>query len=267
MGNYIHGYTEREKVRLQEQSEILEQLLHADTIYEPFTSILEAGCGVGAQTMILAKRNPDSFITSIDISEDSLKSARVTIEKAGIENVKFKRADIYNLPYSEKSFDHVFACFILEHLDRPIEALLKLNKVIKPGGSITLIEGIHAPCYWNPYTEASHKTWNAMIKAQQLLNHDPNIGIRLYPLLIEAGFTVEWTEPRYVYADGNSPDLLDGVINKIIVPMAKTARESALANKLIDIETWENGIDDMEKAAIPPSGTFFYTWVKAFARK
>jgi ubiquinone/menaquinone biosynthesis C-methylase UbiE len=267
MGNYIHGYTEREKVRLQEQSEILEQLLHADTNYEAYSSILEAGCGIGAQTVILAKRNPETFITSIDISEDSLNYAQNSVVEAGIKNVKFRKADIFDLPFSERTFDHVFVCFILEHLDRPLDALLRLNKVLKPGGSITLIEGIHAPCYWNPYTEASHKAWNAMIKAQQLLNHDPNIGIRLYPLLVEAGFKVEWTEPRYVYADGNSPSLLNGVINKIIVPMAKTATESAITNKLIDKNTWEKGLEDLEKAAIPPSGTFFYSWVKALARK
>jgi SAM-dependent methyltransferase len=267
MGNYIHGYTEREKVRLQEQSEILEQLLHADTNYEPYSSVLEAGCGVGAQTIILAKRNPDSFVTSIDISEDSLKNAEIAVNNAEINNVTFRQADIFNLPFSESSYDHVFVCFILEHLNQPLDALMKFYKVLKPGGSITLIEGIHAPCYWNPYTEASHKTWNAMIKAQKLLDHDPNIGIKLYPLLVEAGFKVEWTKPLYVYADGNSPALLDGVINKIIVPMAKTATESALVNNLIDRETWEIGLQDLEKAAIPPYGTFFYTWVKAFARK
>ena len=38
-----------------------------------FSRILEAGCGVGAQTVRLAKNSPDAKITSIDISEDSIK--------------------------------------------------------------------------------------------------------------------------------------------------------------------------------------------------
>jgi hypothetical protein len=49
--------------------------------------------------------------------------------------------------------------------------------------------------------------------------------------------------------------------------MAKTATESVLTNKLIDKKTWETGLKDLEKASVPPSGTFFYTWVKAFASK
>jgi ubiquinone/menaquinone biosynthesis C-methylase UbiE len=267
MGQYIHGYSERERLRLVEQSGILEKILHEDTHYEPFTSILEAGCGVGAQTVILAKRNPDCFITSVDISKESIEKAKRTIENENIQNVKFFEGDIMNLAFSDASFDHIFLCFVLEHLDQPQEALINLKRLLKPGGTLTVIEGNHDACIWHPHTDASAKTWSAMIAVQQLLGHDPNIGLRLYPLLAHAGFKVEWVEPRWVYTDNNDTKLMDGVLNKIIVPMAKTARERALSLKLIDPATWEQGIADLERVAFPPDGTFFYTWFKAMGSK
>jgi hypothetical protein len=109
--------------------------------------------------------------------------------------------------------------------------------------------------------------WECMIEVQQHLGHDPLIGRRLYPLLMEAGFTVKDVSPRWVYADAMNPELMDGVVNKIIVPMTQTAREQSLELGLVDDATWQKGIADLEKSGIPPDGTFFYTWFKAIAVK
>ena len=73
--NYIHGYSSREAERLQDQSNILEDLLHSGTHYEQGELVLEAGCGIGAQTKILARRNPESRFISIDISDESLRGS------------------------------------------------------------------------------------------------------------------------------------------------------------------------------------------------
>ncbi len=91
---YVHGYSERETQRLQEQSGILEELLHWDTAYPAASKVLEAGCGVGGQTMLLARRNPEAEFTSIDISQDSLDAAKELIDKEGMSNVSFQQADI-----------------------------------------------------------------------------------------------------------------------------------------------------------------------------
>ena len=52
---YVHGYTVRENVRLVDQATTLADILHSDTIYPAGSNVLEAGCGVGAQTIILAR--------------------------------------------------------------------------------------------------------------------------------------------------------------------------------------------------------------------
>ncbi len=65
--------------RLRDQSGILEKLLHFNTSYPAGSNILEAGCGIGAQTCILAKISPDAEIASIDISKKSLYEAEALI--------------------------------------------------------------------------------------------------------------------------------------------------------------------------------------------
>lgn len=154
---YVHGYNQREKIRLQDQASTLVDLLHSDTFYPDGSRVLEAGCGVGAQTVTLARNSPGAHITSVDISESSIKEARERIERAGYTNVDFRKADIFNLPFEPESFDHIFVCFVLEHLARPVEALNCLQTFLKVGGTSTVIEGDHGSTCIYPDNPASHK--------------------------------------------------------------------------------------------------------------
>jgi len=145
---YVHGYHPRENERLQDQAGTLVDLLHSDTAYSGGSTVLEAGCGVGAQTITLAQRSPDARFTSVDVSADSIAEATRRADRAGLTNVEFRQADIFALPFNAESFDHVFVCFVLEHLSRPVEALSILNKLLRPGGTITVIEGDHGSTYF-----------------------------------------------------------------------------------------------------------------------
>ncbi len=264
---YVHGYTSRETQRLLEQSLILEELLHTGTIYQKGERVLEAGCGVGAQTRILARRNPDALFESIDISGESIEQARGVARQEGIANVTFKQSDLYCLPYKPGSFDHVFVCFVLEHLPEPSGALKIFMELLKPGGSLTLIEGDHGSGFWTPETMASRKAWKGLIDSQMALGHDPNIGRRIYPLLVQAGFQVRDVSPRWVYADQSSPALLSGVINQIITPMVYSAEKQVLESVYVKQDEWERGLNDIREVARHPEGTFFYTWFKGVGIK
>jgi ubiquinone/menaquinone biosynthesis C-methylase UbiE len=58
---YVHGYDPRENLRLRDQASTLVELLHSDTVYPAGSSVLEAGCGVGAQTITLASNSPKAL--------------------------------------------------------------------------------------------------------------------------------------------------------------------------------------------------------------
>jgi ubiquinone/menaquinone biosynthesis C-methylase UbiE len=144
---YVHGYDLRESIRLQDQAATLVDLLHSDTMFFEGSHVLEAGCGVGAQTVIIAQKNPGALISSIDISEASLAEARKKIEAVGITNVTFKQGDIFDLPFQADSFDHLLVCFVIEHLVDPVAALTTLKQSLKPGGKASCP---HAACLWLP---------------------------------------------------------------------------------------------------------------------
>lgn len=264
MKEYVHGYSEKESIRLADQAGTLAELLHHDTAYPAGSRVLECGCGIGAQTITLAQSSPGAEFTSIDISEESLNLARESAAVHGISNVNFLRADIYDLPFAEASFDHVFVCFVLEHLADPSGALRCLQRVLSTGGTITVIEGDHGTWYCHPETTAAKKTVQCLIDIQARLNGDSLIGRRLYPLLTGSGFKDVAVSPRMVYVDASKPALVDGFSKKTFIAMVEAVRDRAIDMHLIDTTTWDRGIKDMYRAT-EADGTFCYTFFKATA--
>ena len=259
---YVHGYDPRENERLQDQASTLVELLHWDTSYPEGSRVLEAGCGVGAQTVTLARNSPGARITSVDVAEASLAQARKRVESAGLTNVQFLQADIYSLPYEAGTFDHVFVCFVLEHLVRPLDALDALKRVLKPGGTLTVIEGDHGSAYFHPDSEAAQAAIRCLVELQREAGGNALIGRELYPLLTSAGFRDVRVSPRMVYVDSSRPELVEGFTKKTFTAMIEGVREPALEAGIADPEGFDRGIRDLYATA-GSSGVFCYTFFKA----
>ncbi len=263
---YVHGYSEKEKGRLVDQASTLTELLHGDTFYSAGNSVLEAGCGVGAQTVILTEKSPDARFTSIDVSDESLGVAKGVIEAKGCDNVFFQKADIFDLPFPDESFDHVFVCFVLEHLENPLDALQRLRSVLKKGGTLTVIEGDHGSTYFHPDSEYAHRTIKCLVDLQAELEGDSLIGRRIYPLLEAAGFNRVTVSPRMVYADAGRPEMVDGFTKKTFIAMVEGVREPALKQGLMTEKDWDRGIKDLYKTT-ERDGVFCYCFFKGVAIK
>ncbi|MCX6903602.1 MAG: methyltransferase domain-containing protein, partial [Verrucomicrobia bacterium] len=265
MSRYVHGYSEREAERLHDQAGAVCDLLHHDTLYPPGSLVLEAGCGVGAQTVTLARQSEQARFVSVDISPESLEKARALAAGHGLRTVEFRQADLFALPFSEASFDHVFVCFVLEHLAEPEGALACLRRVLKPGGTITVIEGDHGSCYFHPEGAAALRAWRCLIESQARLGGDSLIGRRLFPLLQQAGFQKVRVSPRVIYGDHSLPVLVDSFWGRTIIPMVEGVKEKALAMGLVDEEAWRLGLRELHEVIERKDGTFNYTFFKAVA--
>ena len=264
--DYVHGYHPRENQRLQDQAGTLAELLHADTIYSAGSLVLEAGCGIGAQTVTLAQRSPKARFTSIDLSAESLAQAKERTSGAGVTNVEFHQADIFALPYPDDSFDHLFVCFVLEHLSRPAEALVRLRRVLRTGGTITVIEGDHRSAYFHPESSAAEAAIRCLVELQERAGGNALIGRQLYPLLKAAGFDNVQVTPRFVYVDGSHPELVDGFTRKTFTAMVANVRETAIAQNLLSEDEFDAGLKGLELTT-QPDGVFCYTFFKGVAIK
>ena len=263
---YVHGYQPRENERLQDQAGTLVELLHADTAYPAGSTVLEAGCGVGAQTLTLARRSPDARFLSVDVSADSIAEASRRAAAADLTNVDFRQADIFALPFDDESFDHVFVCFVLEHLSRPVTALAALGRMLKPGGTITVIEGDHGSAYYYPDSPAAQAAIQCQITLQAKAGGNALIGRALYPLMVEAGFDEVGVSPRMVYVDSSRPALVDGFTRRTFTAMIEGVRESSIAAGLSEPSSFDAGVRDLHRTT-ESDGVFCYTFFKGVGTK
>jgi len=263
---YVHGYHSRESERLHDQAATLVDLLHCDTAYPTGSTVLEVGCGVGGQTVTLARQSPDARFTSIDVSAESIAEAKLRVEHAGLTNVEFLEADIFALPWGPESFDHVFVCFVLEHLSQPVEALALLNTMLKPSGTITVIEGDHGSTYFHPDSPAARAAIQCQVTLQEQAGGNSLIGRQLYPLMTAAGFGEVRVSPRMVYVDSSRDDLVDGFTRKTFTAMIEGIREAALSAGLIDPASFDAGVRDLHRTT-EADGVFCYTFFKGVAAK
>jgi SAM-dependent methyltransferase len=220
---------------------------------------------VGAQTLTLARNSPETSIIAIDISETSLAEAKRKVTEAGLTNVRFQRGDIFDLPFEPQSFDHIFVCFVLEHLKEPRIALQKLKEFIRPGGTITVIEGDHGSAYFYPDSDAARTAIHCQVELQSRAGGNALIGRSLYPLLVAAGYSEVHVSPRMVYVDSSRPQLVDGFTKKTFTAMIEGVRQSAIEEGIVDPYVFDKGIKDLYRTA-EQDGTFCYTFFKAVGK-
>lgn len=254
---YVHGYTAPEAHRLGDQADTLAELLHAGTAFPAGSRVLEVGCGVGAQTVHLVARSPDAHVTAVDVSADSLDQARRAVPGAD-----FRHADLFDL---DGEYDHLFVCFVLEHLPEPEKALAHLKTLLRPGGTITVIEGDHGSAFFHPRSEHAQAAIDCLVRLQADAGGDGLIGRRLYPLLTQAGFADVVVEPRTVYADASKPGLSTGFTRDTFTAMVEGVGETAVARGLITQADWVRGITALHRTT-REYGTFHYTFFKVSAR-
>lgn len=263
---YVHGYTAAETRRLSDQANTLADLLHDGTTYPPGTRVLEAGCGVGGQTVQLVTRSPGIDLVAVDLSEESLAQAKAAVAAAAPHaRVDWRQGDLLDLPFDAGEFDHIFVCFVLEHLVDPVSALAALRRLLRPGGTITVIEGDHGTAVYHPWSPDAQAVVDYLVRLQAEAGGDSLIGRRLQPLVAAAGYEVLEAGVRSVYADETLPQLVDGFTRKTFIAMVESVRDRAIAAGLRTGRQWDEGIGALNRTA-EPGGTFLYTFTKVVAR-
>jgi ubiquinone/menaquinone biosynthesis C-methylase UbiE len=89
-------------------------------------SVLDVGCGEGVVTERLAQRLAPAKVVGVDADETHLKTEW---DRRSAFNLSFATGSAYDLPFADQSFDLVCCIEVLEHLERPADALAEMSRV------------------------------------------------------------------------------------------------------------------------------------------
>ena len=100
--------------------------------------VLDVGCGTGNDVRRLAKLvGQDGLAVGVDRSRKMIKYAR---EATNGPNIRFRVADVEELPFSGEEFDACRCERLFVHLDDPDRALSEIIRVTKKGGRVCVID-------------------------------------------------------------------------------------------------------------------------------
>lgn len=142
--NYAMGRTAGELRRLSLQDRVFaphsENLFRQAGISEGLR-VLDAGCGTGDTTRLLARIvGPSGFVIGVDRDASSLETAESVSAAQGLANVRFVQGDVRGLELDEQ-VDALAGRLVLMHADDPVSVLVHLVRWVRPGGVVTFQEG------------------------------------------------------------------------------------------------------------------------------
>lgn len=110
-------------------------LENAYTKADHFSDVLEIGAGSG-QHPLTVKHGFDRYVIT-DGNDRMLDQARARFKDD--QRFDYQVEDARKLTFENASFDRVIATHVLEHLVHPHEILREWTRVIKPGGTLSLV--------------------------------------------------------------------------------------------------------------------------------
>lgn len=125
-GNATPKYDSRNPLTRTLLARFLEELERASELSRP-TTLLDVGCGEGIVTERLARLTGASTV-GVDLGDPKLQEE--WRQRAG-DGISFRAASAYGLPFENDAFDLVCAIEVLEHLERPEDALAELVRVAR----------------------------------------------------------------------------------------------------------------------------------------
>ena len=157
------------------------------SILQPGMSVLDVGCGTGAIAKDIAKIvGPKGTVLGIDNTSKFIESGKSTYKD--VHNLALKHVDLFDFK-PDLTFDLIIASRMLQWLNNPKEALLKMKSLLNENGIVSILDYNHNTIEWVPEIPNSMRSfYTTFLKWRSDAGMNNGIADDLPELLKAAGF-------------------------------------------------------------------------------
>ncbi|MCK5470135.1 MAG: methyltransferase domain-containing protein [Cyclobacteriaceae bacterium] len=188
---------------------------------KPGMRVADIGCGPGRIASILNELvQPGGSVVGVDNSQTRLEYAN---QQYAAESITYYKKDILDSLDDLGKFDFVWSRFVLEYyLSNSFDIVKNISSILKPGGTICLIDLDQNPLNFHGMSSRLEKTFQQILKELQTkTDFDPFAGRRLYSYLFDLGYEnidVDISIHNLIFGKTNNTDTFNLLKKVEIVP-------------------------------------------------
>jgi len=208
----------------------------------PGMQVLDLACGTGTVTHWVAKQvGLTGTVVGADINRSQLEFARAHgMHSSGSRPPEFLEVNAYDTKLPSESFDMVHCRLLLCHLQRPLEALREIYRMLKPGGVLVCQDIVISSVFSCPPSKVYEQSIALGHALGRHMGVNYDFGMQLHTAVMEVGFglpEVCFAQPAQVHGVGKGwwhqcfVELAPGIIR------AELATEDEMVRLLGELES------------------------------
>lgn len=214
-------------------------------ILRPGLRVLDVGCGTGAISAGIARHiGASGHVTGVDNTEHFIVSGRAAYGDVG--NLDLLHADLFEFNPDGK-FDLIVAARVLQWLNNPKDALVKMKALLKPGGIVSVLDYDHTALTWDPQPPGSMLNfYDAFLRWREHAGMNNRMAKDLAEYFAAAGFhSIEVFNADEVYTRGCANFMARTGIWSKVAGMKQISEEGWIddASRLQAIEDYDRWVD------------------------
>ena len=245
---YVHASKIEEISRLEAQAKALEVIFEKELNLlnlKPGIQVLDAGCGTGAKSRKIALRVKPGQVFGIDLDPVFIKHAKEFAQNKGIKNIRFEVGNIDDLRFNDALFDLTYCSLVLMHVYNPVNTLIELKRVTKPGGYVTVSDNDDGGIIAFPNSPKFFTLWNKYGELAKNRGEDRHIGRQLFSLMSQAGFHSIKIYPLPLHATQENPSMLQMLVS-VPLQILQQEREEMIQVGLATAQDFEEAIKEVQ---------------------
>jgi demethylmenaquinone methyltransferase/2-methoxy-6-polyprenyl-1,4-benzoquinol methylase len=160
--------------------------------------VLDVATGTAAVAIELARADPARSVVGLDQSPEMLAAGTERVTRAGLSGrIELRKGRAESLPFADGEFDALTVTYLLRYVEDVPATLRELARVVRPGGTVAMLEfalprGIWRPL-WELYVRVGLPAAGAVVSPGWR-----DVGGFLGPSIRD--FWRDWPEPRVLDA-------------------------------------------------------------------